>query len=153
MHGEFYSIGGSGLGLLAQNLPNDLNTRVTWVDASIRVERRRHPRFRQNEAISLTLLGSDGQIVNGVIVDASEAGMRLWSPELLSTGSLVKLESEDTLLLGEVCYSHIAAADFFLGPGFLMGIELSRALYGLTELRRLNHNLLGAERPVKLRQT
>ena len=107
------------------------------------MERRRYPRFRQNEAVSVTMLGKDSHLVKGVIVDASQSGLRLWSPELLAAGTLVKMESEDTLLLGEVCYAQPAAADFALGPGFLMGLELSRALYGLSELRQLNRSLLG----------
>ena len=101
-------------------------------------DRRRYPRFTRNDVVRLTLLGEDGRSSDARIVDASANGVRLESPLRIATGSLVKVEWQDTLLLGEVLYSQSA------GSSTVLGIELTRALYGLSELQRLNSSLTGA---------
>jgi hypothetical protein len=107
--------------------------------ASSERERRRHPRFEQNEHVRLTLLGEDGRTTEALIVDASATGMRVEVACRFSPGDLVKLESHDTLLLGEVLHVQQTNGKTYLG------IELTRALYGLAELGRLNRSLVGTE--------
>jgi hypothetical protein len=102
-------------------------------------DRRRYPRFKQNDVVRITLLSEDGRSADARIVDASVGGIRLESPLLFATGSLVKVEWKDTLLLGEVLYAQPA------GSTNTLGIELTRALYGVSELRRLNSSLIGAD--------
>jgi hypothetical protein len=101
-------------------------------------ERRRYPRFSQNDIVRLTLLGEDGRAADARIIDASAGGVRIESPFELKPGSLVKVEWQDTLLLGEVLYTKTT------GGSTTLGIELTRALYGMAELRRLNASLTNA---------
>ncbi len=101
-------------------------------------ERRRSPRFSQNEQVQLTLLGEDGRSASVRIVDSSANGMRIESVMRIKPGSLIRIECQDTLLLGEVLYCQPDESKFFLG------VELTRALYGLAELRRLNDSLTGS---------
>lgn len=107
-------------------------------------DRRKHPRFAVNETVQLTLLGQDGRSGQVRIVDASELGIRIESDFGLNPGALIKVEGQDSLLLGEILYSQQddASARHFLG------IKLTRALFGLAELRRLNESLL-AEQPAR----
>ena len=92
--------------------------------------------------MQLTLLGDDGTAVESRIVDASAGGVRIESSLLLRVGSLVKIEWSDTLILGEVLYSQPAP-----GEGVsVFGIELTQALYGMADLRRLNSSLNGSDR-------
>jgi hypothetical protein len=62
--------------------------------------------------------------------------MRLLVDRALSPGSLVKVEAEDVLLLGEVCYSLAS------NPGFEVGLQLQHSLIGLRELARRRTSLL-----------
>jgi len=91
-------------------------------------------------------LSEDGRTIDARIIDASVSGIRLESPLSISAGSLIKVEWQDTLLLGEVLYSQSA------GSSTVLGIELTRALYGMSELRRLNANLTGATQGAAGRQ-
>lgn len=106
-------------------------------------DRRKRPRFALNETVQLTLLGQDGRSAQVRIVDASEFGIRIECQLELHAGALIKVEGQDSLLLGEVLYC--LPAEEVTGLYFL-GIRLTRALFGLTELRRLNQSLL-AEQP------
>jgi hypothetical protein len=104
-------------------------------------DRRRHPRFARNEIVRLTMLHDETQAAEARIVDASTSGVRLESTLGVMAGTLVKVEWKDTLLLGEVLYSQQS------GPFTLVGVELTRALYGVSELRRLNTILTGSAKP------
>lgn len=110
-------------------------------------DRRRYPRFSQDDVVRLTLLSEDGRSADARIVDASVGGVRLESPIFLKVGSLVKIEWKDTLLLGEVLYTQAA------GSINILGVELTRALYGMAELKRLNSSLTGATQVVGGRQS
>jgi hypothetical protein len=101
-------------------------------------DRRRYPRFSQNDIVRLTLLSEDGRAADARIVDASAGGVRIESTLDLKTGSLVKVEWQDTLMLGEVLYTRTTEATT------VIGIQLTRALYGMAELRRLNASLTNA---------
>lgn len=112
------------------------------MDVATGRDRRRYPRFAQNDLVRLTLLGEDGRSADSRIVDVSAGGVRLRSPMSLQVGSLVKIEWKDTLILGEVLYSQPMQGE----DDMVLGIELTRALYGMPELRRLNASLYGTDR-------
>lgn len=112
------------------------------MDVATGRDRRRYPRFAQNDLVRLTLLGEDGRSADSRIVDVSAGGVRLRSPMSLQVGSLVKIEWKDTLILGEVLYSQPMQGE----DDTVLGIELTRALYGMPELRRLNASLYGTDR-------
>jgi hypothetical protein len=58
--------------------------------------------------------------------------MRLLLSGRVSPGDAVKIDIDDDLLLGEICYCETQGADF------IVGVELDQALAGLSELARLN---------------
>jgi hypothetical protein len=62
--------------------------------------------------------------------------MRLLVDRALPPGSLVKVEAEDALLLGEVCYSLAS------NPGFEVGVQLQHSLIGLRELAKHKASVL-----------
>ena len=63
--------------------------------------------------------------------------MQLKLPQYLSLGSPVKIESDDTLSLGEVSYCHPE------GDGYIVRVEILEALHNVNELTRLARALLG----------
>lgn len=115
-------------------------------------DRRQYPRFEKDERVRLSVLGSENSVPFDVrIVDASARGMRIASEVKVRPGSLIQVEGHDTLLLGEVLYCAPAAND-----NFFLGVELTQALFGLAELRKLNQSLLaeqsGARVPIREQQ-
>lgn len=101
-------------------------------------DRRRTPRFAQDEVVRVTPLSEGCDAQDARILDASVGGVRLDIPTPLPLRSLVKVEWQDTLLLGEVLYCQSDRGTN------IVGIQLTRALYGMAELRRLNASLIGS---------
>jgi hypothetical protein len=62
--------------------------------------------------------------------------MQLKVPKLVSIGSAVKVETDDTLALGEVSYCRPE------GDGYVVSVEVMQALRDVTELSRLARALL-----------
>lgn len=105
-------------------------------------ERRKYPRFTCNEPVKLSLLSDQfkGRTLDATIVGISQGGMRIETSVNVPIGTLIKMEGKDTLFLGEVVYCHGAE------PVLHLGIILTRALYGLAELRRVHKPLQEALR-------
>jgi hypothetical protein len=74
----------------------------------------------------------------GTILDVSAHGMALLLASPLPDGSAIKIESGDTLVLGEV--SHCTHSD----GAYRVGVVVKHRLEGLAELHRLNRMLHGA---------
>jgi hypothetical protein len=100
------------------------------------VDRRSEQRLTADQLAQVTLLGASDSRFLARILDLSGRGMRLLVDRALSPGSLVKVEAEDVLILGEVCYSLAS------NPGFEVGLELQHSLIGLRELARRRTSLL-----------
>ncbi len=107
------------------------------------MERRRELRVTSEEPVRITVLGAHEKRMQGRAVDISGQGVRILVPEPIAAGAAVKIELDDSLILGEVCYLQPD------GRWFLAGIEIDQVLAGLGELARLNGILLddGADRP------
>lgn len=73
-------------------------------------------------------------------IDTSGRGLRLASPVTVPVGSAVKIELEDSIVLGEICYSLPAES----GAAFRLGVEIDQVLTGLRELSRINSRLMGS---------
>ncbi|BDC50253.1 hypothetical protein F183_A25690 [Bryobacterales bacterium F-183] len=106
-------------------------------------ERRKYPRFACNEPVRLSLLSDQfkGKTLDATIVGMSQGGLRIETSLNVPVGTLIKMEGKDTLFLGEVVYCQGDE------PVLHLGIILTRALYGLTELRRIHKPLQEALRP------
>jgi hypothetical protein len=104
-----------------------------------RVDRRREPRFDIEKRIVVTLLGDGGATVPGLAIELSGSGMRLLLKRAIPVGATVKAETEDSMMLGEVCFCEAQAS------GFLVGLKLNQVLSNLGELARLNRRIMGEE--------
>jgi hypothetical protein len=87
--------------------------------------------------ITVTVLGSGAVIaMSGTVLEMSGRGLRIAVTLPIPFGAAVRVETEDLLMLGEVC--HCSA-----GPsGCEVGLIVSEMLSSLAELRRLNEALL-----------
>jgi hypothetical protein len=97
------------------------------------MDRRQSSRLPANLAAKLTVLSEQAEIPPSqvTIEEFSGNGARLWSPTPLTLGTLVKLELDDDLFLGEVRHCSPAA------HGYQAGIHLDCALASLSGIRSL----------------
>lgn len=101
------------------------------------MERRREPRIDLSQPVQVTLLGNPEVELPAIIINISGRGLKLMVDRLVPIGSAAKVEVDDALLLGEVCYS--AAEE----DGYAVGLEIAHSLVGLGDLQRLNRRLMG----------
>ncbi len=105
-------------------------------------ERRRERRIPIKEAVLITLLGPPGgPPIEGTVTDLSGSGLQVLSPRPLPCGTLVRVEGPNRLLLGEVLRSEPD------GGSFTIGVKVKHALHSLTDLERLNRELLNERTP------
>ncbi|MEZ5351179.1 MAG: PilZ domain-containing protein [Bryobacteraceae bacterium] len=101
-------------------------------------EQRREPRMGLDQAVAIGELSEDGVRMRlGWVVDLSGRGAAVRMEDPMSPGTLVRMQWDDTLLLGEVCY---CVAE---GDRYRVGLELRHSLTHLAELERLRARLLG----------
>ncbi len=103
------------------------------------MERRNEPRVITDQAVRVTILGNYRYEVQGKAVDLSGHGMRIVVPHRVAPGDPVKIELDDAMVFGEICYCCPN------GRGFMVGVQLDQALQGLAELTRLKYALLGGK--------
>lgn len=64
------------------------------------------------------------------VTNASARGVGLLAPEAVPAGTAIKIEMDDTLILGESVYCKQQTGEW------LIGVELNQVLTGLSELGR-----------------
>jgi hypothetical protein len=102
------------------------------VDAPIALDQQ--PDQRQTERLPLsqpaivTLLGAVSQVVQGEIRNVSKGGTQLQLPQPIGTGSLLRIDYDNNLILGEVVYCRQEPT------GWIAGIRIEHTLSGLTAL-------------------
>ena len=101
------------------------------------MERRSGVRVSADQKILLTVMGENRREMEGIAIELSGCGMRIRIPEPARTGDAVKIQLQDALLLGEICYCRPDES------GFVAGVEVHEALSGLKDLAKLNRALLG----------
>lgn len=106
------------------------------------MERRREPRFSVGQPVTIIALDADGSHPDAkfpaTLTEISQSGARLSTGRPLAIGSAVRVNLEDTALLGEVCHCSPAAG------GYTIGIVVDQVLNHVQDLRRLMSALLGA---------
>jgi len=90
--------------------------------------------------VELSLLGNDGRIIDAHATQFSGRGLRLVVKQPVPVGAAVKIQGEDWLMLGEVCYCHKERLNF------VVGLQLKHSLMGLQELEKLNRKFISEER-------
>jgi hypothetical protein len=89
--------------------------------------------------VELILLGDDARVIAAHATQFSGRGLRLVLKQPVPTGTLVKVQSDDWLMLGEVCYCRKERLNF------VAGLQLEHSLTGLQELEKLNRKFLSEE--------
>ena len=108
----------------------------TLVDEPVSLDQKldQRPDQRQAERRQIThqaivsLVGAPSQVLQGTIRNLSEGGTQIRLDEPLLPSTLVKIEYEDNLLLGEVIYCQQEQS------GWLVGIKIEHGLFELTAL-------------------
>lgn len=94
------------------------------------MEQRREPRFLAEQPVLVTVLGKHEIMEPARVRDASGRGLGLEMAIPVPTGAALKIEFEDSILLGEAMYCRDEKGSYFVG------VELEQALCGLAELGR-----------------
>ena len=92
------------------------------------MDQRAKPRFVADQSVAVTVLGGRSTPQTGRMKNASACGLAIETPGPISPGAAVKIEFEDSIVLGEAVYCRGG------GEGYLIGVELDQVLCGLTEL-------------------
>jgi PilZ domain-containing protein len=100
------------------------------------MERRAETRIPWNCPVRVTLLGGPPQHFDATLVNVSGRGARLKLDQPLACDSIIRVDLENGMLLGEVCY---CASD---GDGFGVGVELEHSLLNLAEVTRMRNRVL-----------
>jgi len=95
------------------------------------MNQRREPRFAADQPIYVTLLRQPESRLPAIVKNSSGRGMGLAMANPVPIGTAVKIECDDSILLGEALYCRDDGGSFFVG------VELEHALYGLVELGRI----------------
>lgn len=94
------------------------------------MEQRRGPRFSTDQPVEVTIFGIEETRYCGRIINASRRGLAIELPEEIVPGTALKIEIDDSMVLGEAVYCRNA------GMVHLVGVELDQVLCGLAELGR-----------------
>jgi PilZ domain len=99
------------------------------------VERRKQPRLRVTQSVTLLALGSRKCVIEACVLDVSTSGVQVRSPTRLTCATRVEIEGNDGPMLGTVC--HCEAHD----GAYRIGIQLSdpMAQWNTTFAAHLSH--------------
>jgi hypothetical protein len=109
--------------------PETLNLPLQAADKT-NMSQRREPRFRIEQSLWITLFGEPEIHLPARVKNVSPRGIGLELQGPVAVGSALKLELDDTLLLGEVIYCRDDGASFYVG------VELEHMLCGLEDLAK-----------------
>ena len=93
-------------------------------------DQRQAQRHQLSQSAIVSVFGTASLVLHGELRNVSEGGTQIWLDQPLRYASLVRIDYNDNLLLGEVVYSQREQA------GWLVGIRVEHALLGLTALAR-----------------
>lgn len=91
-------------------------------------DQRRAQRQQFSQSAIVSVLGTASQVFQGEIRNVSKRGTQLYLDQPLATGSLLRIEYDNNLLLGEVVSCQQEQA------GWVVGIRIEHALSGLAAL-------------------
>jgi len=103
------------------------------------MERRREPRIEAYQKVDLILLGNDVEAIDAHATQFSGRGLRLVLKQSVAVGAAVKIQGDDWLVLGEVCYCQRERLNF------VVGLRLKHSLMGLRELEELSRKFANDE--------
>jgi hypothetical protein len=104
------------------------------------VERRKGPRLKIKQAVTITVLGQMVAVpMQASVLDLSGNGMRLRVPAKIPCGAGIRIDSKNALVLAEVirCVHE--------GPSYAVAVTLLHSLSVFKDLEVLNRALFGEE--------
>ncbi|MBX9599754.1 MAG: PilZ domain-containing protein [Bryobacteraceae bacterium] len=69
-----------------------------------KADRRREERFGILEPVTIKVLGSNPEVLQGILLNVSAHGMRVQTGKVIVPGSCLEVSTSEAMLLGEVCY-------------------------------------------------
>jgi hypothetical protein len=103
------------------------------------MERRREARIRADKPVELTVLGVEDAGGPAQAIEFSGHGLQVVLHRPIPVNAAIKVEGDDWIMLGEVCYCRQE------GIHFVAGLKIDQTLENLDELSRLNENLLSTQ--------
>jgi hypothetical protein len=104
------------------------------------MERRKEPRLKIKQDVTITVLGEVGaSTTQATVLDISGNGMRLRAPVKIPCGAGIKIDAKNALVLAEVsrCVRE--------GRSYMVGVTLLHSLSVFKDLEVLNRALFGEE--------
>lgn len=115
---------------------------VSWV---LKVMDQRHePRFTTNQPVIVTVLGNPDRVHAARICNASGRGLLIEMATDVPPGTPLKIEANDSILLGEAVYSRGGE------NLYLLGVELDQVLCGLSTLGKHLQEFGSHEQPERV---
>lgn len=105
------------------------------------MERRQETRAETDSRVEITILGEHCVAFPARLLNRSGQGLSLATDQLIPLDAPVRIDLEDSILLGEVC--HCATEN----GRYITGIKLQHVLHGLTDLNRLVAGIMGESWP------
>jgi hypothetical protein len=107
-----------------------LQTIVVGAPAALHqeAEQRQRPRHQVAMRATVRLVGANSETLHGEIRNINKGGTQVWLDQPVRSATLVAIDYNDNRLLGEVVYCAQEQA------GWLVGIRIEHALFGLTHL-------------------
>jgi hypothetical protein len=94
------------------------------------MDKRREPRFHTDQPVVVTILTEPRIRLDARVKNASGRGLGLVTDAPVPSGAPLRIEFEDSIVLGESIYCRDDR------DGHFVGVELDQVLVGLTELAR-----------------
>jgi hypothetical protein len=95
------------------------------------MEQRREPRFQADQPVVVTVLSDPEVRLDARVQNASGRGLGLVTAIPVEPGAAIRIEIDDSIVLGEAIYCRAESGSHFIG------VELDQVLVGLTELGRI----------------
>lgn len=109
-----------------------MRTETIVLDAPVALDQRLDQRQSQRHELSqpavISMLGTGTQVLEGELRNVSKGGTQLHLGQPLSIGSLVRVDYENNLLLGEVVYCQQ------VHTGWIAGLRVEHTVSGLAAL-------------------
>ncbi len=103
------------------------------------MEQRREPRVKVDREVKITMIGAPGGECPGRLANFSGRGAGLLLGKMVVPGTLVKVEWDQTMVLGEVSFCRKSGEEYYVG------LQLKHALYHTDELATLARRLRGED--------
>lgn len=109
-------------------------------------DRRREPRFSTDQPAELVLLSEGDLRLPVQVLEISGSGLRFLADRAVRADSAVRIDFNNCILLGEICYCAASPG------GYLCGVELEQALTNVSDLMRLMTSVMGERVPERTRE-